>query len=85
MKESNSGDEKVHLSQTEEQLMADKGGEYRDSLMQSLYAEAIRLKSMNDKGASPEEFARVESILTGVVAAIEVIEKSWNKHHKKGQ
>ena len=84
MRDSKSDEEKIHLSQTEEKLKADKEGEYRDSLMQSLYAEAIRLKALNDKGASPEEFARVESILTGVVAAIEVVEKNWNKHHKKG-
>ncbi len=83
MTDTQKSDEKIHLSSTEERLIQDKSGTYRQELLQQLYDEAMRLRSKRDKGASPEEFTKIENILTSVVAAAEVVEKSWQKHHKK--
>ena len=83
MTDNNKQDEKIHLSETEERLIQDKDGSYREELLQELYQEATRLKALNDKGASPDDFARIDNVLTGVVAAIEVVEKNWRQHHKK--
>ncbi|OED44444.1 hypothetical protein ACH42_07485 [Endozoicomonas sp. (ex Bugula neritina AB1)] len=83
MTDNHKKDEKVYLSETEERLIQDTDGSYREELLQQLYQEAIRLKALNDKGTSPEDFNKIDHILTGVVAAIEVVEKNWQKHHKK--
>ncbi len=83
MADTKKSEDKIYLSDTEERLVQDKDGRYREELLQQLYQEATRLKSMNDKGASPEDFANIDNILTGIVAAIEVVEKNWQQHHKK--
>ena len=80
----NNNDETIRLSETEERLIQDKDGRYREELLQQLYDEALRLKSLSEKGASPDDFAKIDHILTGLVAAIEVVEKSWQQHHGKG-
>lgn len=78
-------DDKIHLSSTEELLIKDRDGRYRDQLLQELFSEAARLKSLKDQGAAPEDFSKIDSLLTAVVAAMEVIDKSWKQHHKNSK
>ena len=73
--------ENVLLSATEELLLKDKDGSYRDQLLNQLFTEASRLKGLKDKGAAPEDFSKIDSLLTAVVAAMEVVDKSWKQHH----
>lgn len=73
--------EDILLSTTEEQLIRDKDGTYRDQLLNELFSEATRLKELKDKGAAPEDFSKIDSLLTAVVAAMEVVDKSWKQHH----
>lgn len=75
--------EQLFLSSIEEHLAQDSDGKYRDEVMKTLFSEALRLKAQKDKGASPEEFTRIDNILTGVVAAAEVVEKRWQQLHKE--
>ena len=83
MADNNKNEEKIHLSSIEEHLVQDKDGKYREEVLGMLFDEAMRLKSLKDQGASPDDFIRIEHILTGVVAAIEVVDKGWEQHHKK--
>ena len=85
MADNNKTEDKINLSETEERLTQDVDGSFREELLHQLYQEATRLKALNDKGTSPEEFAQINSVLTGVVAAIEVVEKNWQQHHKKSR
>lgn|GEM_PF-6000343 len=73
--------ESTLLSATEELLTQDKDGSYRDQLLNQLFSEASRLKGLKDKGAAPEDFSKIDSLLTAVVAAMEVVDKSWKQHH----
>lgn len=79
----NNTEEKIFLSSIEEHIAQDKDGKFREEVMGMLYSEAVRLKALKDQGASPDEFARIESLLTAVVAAVEVVDKGWQQHHKK--
>ena len=73
--------ESALLSATEELLLQDQDGSYRDQLLNQLFTEASRLKGLKDKGAAPEDFSKIDSLLTAVVAAMEVVDKSWKQHH----
>ncbi len=83
MAEIKQNDEKIHLSTVEEQLIEDNDGSYRDELLSQLFAEATRLKNLKDKGAAPEDFTKIDNLLTAVVAAMEVVDKNWKQHHAK--
>ena len=72
----------IRLSNTEEQLMNDPQGHFRDQLLADLLAEATRLKQLKDQGAAPEDFSRIDTLLTSIVAAMEVVDKNWRQHHK---
>ena len=74
-------EEHALLSTTEERLIQDKEGHYRDQLLNELFSEASRLKSLRDVGAAPENFSKIDSMLTAVVAAMEVVDKGWKQHH----
>ena len=79
----NNKEEKIFLSSIEEHITQDKDGEFREEVLSMLFNEAVRLKGLKDQGSSPDEFARIESLLTAVVAAIEVVDTGWQQHHKK--
>ena len=79
----NKKEEKTFLSSIEEHIAQDKDGKFREEVLGMLYGEAVRLKGLKDQGASPDEFARIEGLLTAVVAAIEVVDTGWQQHHKK--
>ena len=79
----NNKEEKIFLSSIEEHIVQDKDGEFREEVLGMLYGEAVRLKGLKDQGTSPDEFARIEGLLTAVVAAIEVVDTGWQQHHKK--
>lgn len=81
MTEKSKNDENIHLSTIEEQLIEDKDGTYRDQLLSQLFSEATRLKGLKDQGAAPEDFSKIDNLLTAVVAAMEVVDKSWKQHH----
>ncbi|USE39029.1 MULTISPECIES: hypothetical protein [unclassified Endozoicomonas] len=81
MTDKSKNEENILLSTTEEQLIQDKDGSYRDQILNHLLSEATRLKGLKDKGAAPEDFSKIDSLLTAVVAAMEVVDKSWKQHH----
>ncbi len=81
MTEKSKNDENIHLSTIEEQLIEDTDGTYRDQLLSQLFSEATRLKGLKNQGAAPEDFSKIDSLLTAVVAAMEVVDKSWKQHH----
>lgn len=85
MTETSKNDENIHLSTIEEQLIEDKDGTYRDQLLHQLFSEATRLKELKDKGAAPEDFSKIDNLLTAVVAAMEVVDKSWKQHHPQSK
>ena len=81
MASQSTNDEKIHLSETEDLLMQDKGGEYREQLLKELVDEAFRLRKEQEKGISPEEFEKSSSMITAVFAAAEAVDKAWQKYH----
>ena len=74
-------EERIHLSDTEAQLIQDNDGSYRDQLLNQLFTEATRLKQLREQGVSPDEFNKIDSLLTAVVSAMEVVDKSWQQNH----
>lgn len=81
MADHKSTEERIHLSDTEARLIQDNDGSYRDQLLNQLFTEATRLKQLRDEGVAPDEFNKIDSLLTAVVAAMEVVDKSWQQHH----
>lgn len=75
--------EKDYLSDIEQALVRDNDGQYKDTLLNQLFTEALELKAEKGKGLAPDDYARVDNVLTAVVAAMEVIDKCWTKHHPK--
>ncbi|WP_157673567.1 hypothetical protein [Endozoicomonas ascidiicola] len=82
MAETMKSDDYTGLSNTEELLINDVQGQYRDQLLANLFSEASRLKQLRDKGTDPDNFVRIDSLLTSIVAAMEVVDKNWKQHHK---
>nr|WP_153767535.1 EscE/YscE/SsaE family type III secretion system needle protein co-chaperone [Endozoicomonas sp. OPT23] len=82
--EHKANNEQVHLSDLEEQLIIDDDGSLREQLLKDLVDEAMQLKSEQNKGLSPDEFDRNSSMITAILAAAEVVEQTWSKHHGKG-
>ncbi|WP_252176091.1 EscE/YscE/SsaE family type III secretion system needle protein co-chaperone [Endozoicomonas sp. 4G] len=83
MKDPQTDNEKVRLSGLEDRLILDTDGELREQVLQELVDEAFRLKSERDKGLSPDEFETNNKMITALMAAVEVVDKTWNTHHKK--
>ncbi|AMO56050.1 hypothetical protein GZ77_04280 [Endozoicomonas montiporae] len=75
--------EVINLSGTEDLLINDKSGEYREQLLKELMDEAIRLKALVDRGNSPEEFEKNTSMMLALLAAADVVDQTWEKHHKE--
>ena len=74
-------EDRIHLSETEERLIQDKDGQYREELLKQLVDEAFRLKKIQEKGISPDEFDQSSTMMTAVLAAAEVVDKTWSKYH----
>ncbi|WP_448216726.1 hypothetical protein [Endozoicomonas sp. 2B-B] len=83
MKDPQTDNEKVHLSDLEDRLIQDADGELKEQVLKELVDEAFRLKSERDKGLSPGEFEINDKMITALIAAAEVVDKTWNTHHKK--
>ncbi|KEQ18048.1 hypothetical protein [Endozoicomonas numazuensis] len=83
MKDQNTDNEKIHLSDLEDRLILDTQGELREEVLKELVEEAFRLKTARDKGLSPDEFETNDRMITALMAAAEVVDKTWNTHHKK--
>ncbi|WOG25691.1 hypothetical protein [Endozoicomonas sp. 8E] len=83
MKDPQTDNEKVHLSDLEDRLIQDADGELKEQVLKELVDEAFRLKSERDKGLSPDEFEINDKMITALIAATEVVDKTWNTHHKK--
>ncbi|WP_257282267.1 EscE/YscE/SsaE family type III secretion system needle protein co-chaperone [Endozoicomonas sp. ONNA1] len=83
MKDPQTDSEKIHLSDLEDRLILDTDGELRDKVLKELVDEAFRLKSERDKGLSPDQFETNDKLITALIAATEVVDKTWNRHHKK--
>ena len=82
MTDKTNNQQEAFLSTIDEKLSQDKDGEYLNTLQEQFFNEATRLKALKDQGASPEDFARIDASLAAVVAAAEVVDKSWKKHHQ---
>ena len=74
--------ETINLSGTEDLLIQDKSGAYREQLLKQLVDEALRLKTLVDKGNAPEEFEKNTSMMLALLAAADVVDHTWEKHHK---
>ena len=75
--------ETIHLSGTEDLLKQDKDGTQREQLLELLMKEAYRLKALVDKGSDPEAFERNSSMMAALLAAVDVVDNTWQKHHEK--
>ncbi|MDP0588349.1 MAG: EscE/YscE/SsaE family type III secretion system needle protein co-chaperone [Candidatus Endonucleobacter bathymodioli] len=75
--------EEIKISELEERLIHDQSSDFRDHLMSQLFDQLIKLKNLRNKGMSPEEYNRIESLILAVSAAGETVSKAWDKHHKK--
>ena len=75
--------ETIHLSGTEDLLLNDKSGEYREQLLKQLMDKAMRLKTLVDQGNSPDEFEKNTSMMLALLAAADVVDHTWEKHHKQ--
>ena len=74
-------EETIHLSGTEDRLLSDKSGEYREQLLKELMDEASRLNALVEKGSAPDKFEKNTSMLVAVLAAADTVSHVWNKHH----
>ncbi|MCW7551918.1 EscE/YscE/SsaE family type III secretion system needle protein co-chaperone [Endozoicomonas gorgoniicola] len=75
--------ETINLSGTEDLLLNDKSGEYREQLLKQLMDEAFRLKTLVDQGIAPNEFEKNTSMMLALLAAADVVDHTWEKHHKQ--
>ena len=75
--------ETIHLSGTEDLLKRDKNGQYREQLLEQLMNEAHRLKALVDKGSDPESYEQNSSMMAALLAAVDVVDQTWQKHHEK--
>jgi hypothetical protein len=76
-------DQQVHLSDLEDRLILDADGDLREQILKELVDEAFRLKADQGKGLAPDEFEKNSSMIIAALAAAEVVDKTWSKHHKK--
>ena len=76
-------EDKIHLSDLEDRLVLDADGALRSELLKDLVDEAYRLKGEQGKGLSPDEFEKNSAMITAVLAAAEVVDQTWHKHHQK--
>lgn len=75
--------ETIHLSGTEDLLKQDKNGKYRKRLLEQMMNEAHRLKALVDKGSDPDSFEKNASMMAALLAAVDVVDQTWQKHHVK--
>lgn len=75
--------EAINLSGTEDLLISDQNGQYRERLLKQLMDEATRLKALTDKGSTPEAFEQNTTMMIALLAAADAIEHTWKKHHTK--
>jgi hypothetical protein len=73
----------IFLSNVEENLKNDKSGQFRNKTMNVLLEEALRIKSLKQKNNTPEEYNKIDGVLTALVASMEVIDKRWKMFHEK--
>ncbi len=71
----------VSLSVTEDRLTTDKSGEYKQSLLDQLNADAESLRGKRNSGLSPDQFASTDALVAAIEEAIKVVELTWHKHH----
>lgn len=74
--------EKIQLVELETQLAADESGQIRNEICVELSQYASEWKRHLDRGLSPEEFAPAQSVVEGLAAAEEVVEKFWANAHR---
>lgn len=67
----------INLSGTEDLLLNDKSGEYREQLLKQLMDEAFRLKTLVDQGNAPDEFEKNTSMMLALLAAADVVDHTW--------
>lgn len=85
MADKKNSEETINLSGTEDLLLNDKSGDYREQLLKQLVDEAMRLKALIDKGSSPDEFEKNTSLMLALLAAADVVDHTWEKHHSKSK
>ncbi|MEM7475305.1 MAG: EscE/YscE/SsaE family type III secretion system needle protein co-chaperone [Planctomycetota bacterium] len=70
--------ERIRMLDIEQKLEKDDEGSVRDEICEELNQVAFECKQEIDRGQTPEEFARLESIMQGFSSAVEVVERTWN-------
>jgi hypothetical protein len=73
----------IFLSNVEENLKNDKSGRFRNETMNVLLEEALKIKSLKQKNNTPEEYNKIDGVLTALVASMEVVDKRWKMFHEK--
>jgi hypothetical protein len=66
----------------EQRLRDDIDGHERDALLQRLDTAARAVKRRMDAGATPAEFAELNTIYHGFESASKVVETVWRSSHK---
>ena len=71
----------LSLSSTEDELITDEDGSWKNKLISQLESEASRLKNSENEGLSPEEFEQTNGLISAIEDAVKMIEITWAKHH----
>ena len=79
----NGSDEEVKLSDIEVKLIEDESGQFRDHLMNQLFEQMVKLKTIRQATHLPDEFEHIEAMLLATAAAGETVANVWKRHHQK--
>ncbi len=74
-------DETITLVKMEDDLIGDKTGAYKKSLIQRLIDEKTSLTSKLNKGLTPDEYAPINAYRSAIDAAIQIVERYWSSKH----
>jgi hypothetical protein len=67
----------------EGRLIADAGGAYRDSVVNSLATERAAIRRTMDAGLAPAEFDAAGKLLSGIDAATRAVQVLWKTAHPR--
>ena len=75
--------ERVKMLDLEERLIADAGGTYRDSLVNSLAGDRAAVRRAMDAGLAPAEFDAAGKLLAGIDTATRAVQVLWKTAHPR--
>jgi len=72
----------ISLSSTEDQLVLDDSGKYKEGLIGDLVSQMESLKETREQGLNPKDYKQIDALIVALANAVKTVEMTWIKHHK---